>query len=263
MSVNSYLSNLASTLVLKESELTSINTSISTINFRISNYFGPAISQHFKFGSSTRGTILPRKADGNSDIDYMVVFNTTNGTYKPQTYLNQLKKFAEHYYSTSEIRQSHPTIVLELNHIRFELVPAILDLGSRYQIPTHASNWNEWLFTDPNGFNQKLTNANTNNKSQIKPLVRLVKYWNALNGHLYSSFELENFIAELYYWNCYYLKDYFYSFWSSISYDRNTAQYAKDRIQKAKDKAVTICQYEQQGYESLAVSELAKLLPSI
>ena len=69
------------------------------------------------FGSYIRGTILPRKADASSDIDIMVMFLNPNG-YKPQTFLNRLKNFAEHYYSTSEIYQSNPTVVLELNHMR-------------------------------------------------------------------------------------------------------------------------------------------------
>ena len=262
MSVNSYLTNLSGNLVLRDAEKTSINTSISTISSRISNYFGSQVQAHFKFGSSTRGTILPRWADENSDIDYMVVFNTSDGAYKPQTYLNQLKTFVERYYSSSEIRQSHPTIVLELNHIKFELVPAIVNLWSQYQIPSPASSWEEWLVTDPNGFNQKLTDANTANNYLIKPLVRLVKYWNALNGHYFSSYDLENFTAGLYLSYSNNLKNYFYGFWDSFSCSYNSPQYVKDKVQRTKEKVSTIRQYEQQEYESLAESELAKLLPT-
>lgn len=52
-----------------------------------------SLKQHFRFGSSTRGTILPRSMDEQSDIDYMIVFNENNAT--PQTYLNRLKTFVE------------------------------------------------------------------------------------------------------------------------------------------------------------------------
>jgi predicted nucleotidyltransferase len=263
MSVNTYLTSLASALVLEDTEKANIDTSISTIRSRITSHFGVSIVEQFKFGSSTRGTILPRKADEHSDIDYMVVFDTHSGTYKPQTYLDQLRKFAERYYSTSEIHQSHPTIVLELNHIRFELVPSIRDMWSHYQIPSPASGWSEWLVTDPNGFNQKLTDVNTRNNYQIKPTVRLVKYWNTLNGHHFSSYDLENFVVGLNFWNCNQLKDYFYIFWDNISCTPDTAQYVKDKVQRAKDRISTIRQYERQGYDSLAESEMAKLLPMI
>ena len=90
MTVNSYLSNLVSNLVLSSDEKSSINTSISTLEYRLELFFGNDIVEKFKFGSSTRDTILPRKADSNSDIDYMIVFNNDNN-YQPQTYLNQLK----------------------------------------------------------------------------------------------------------------------------------------------------------------------------
>ena len=91
MTVNSYLSSLASELVLSSNEKTSINSSISTLEYRLELFFGSDILEKFKFGSSTRDTILPRKADSNSDIDYMIVFDNYNN-YQPQTYLNQLKR---------------------------------------------------------------------------------------------------------------------------------------------------------------------------
>ena len=152
MTVNSYLSNLASDLVLSSSEKVSISISISTLENRLELFFGKSIVEKFKFGSSTRNTILPRKADDNSDIDYMIVFNHENNQ-QPQTYLNQLKRFAEKYYKQSEIHQSFPTIQLELNH---------------------------------------LTRLNTKNDSKIKPVIRLLKHWNICKAdRYYESYDLE------------------------------------------------------------------------
>ena len=94
----------------------------------------------------------------------MIVFDTASGTSKPQTYLDRLRRFAEKYYSSSEIHQSNPTVMLELDHIKFDLVPAISQY-SQYQIPSPASSWSDWLLTDPNGFNQQLTDANSSEMS--------------------------------------------------------------------------------------------------
>ena len=151
--------------------------------------------------------------------------------------------------------------MLELNHIKFDLVPAIYNYG--YQIPSPASSWNDWMSTDPNGFNQWLTTANINYNFQIKPLVRSVKYWNSINGHYFSSFDLENFIIRQTYWGCNLLEDFFYTFWNIFSCSFNTAQYIIDKVQSAKEHVSTIWQYEQQGCESLADNELQKFLPSI
>lgn len=123
MSVLTYLTNTASNAELSSTEQSSISTSITTLQTRMALHFDSGvIKQHFRFGSSTRGTILPRSLDEKSDIDYLVVFNENNAT--PQTYLNRLKSFVEKRYGSSEIYQSSPTIVLELNHIKFDLVPA-------------------------------------------------------------------------------------------------------------------------------------------
>ena len=267
MTVNSYLENLASSLVLKGDEKDSISTSISTIRTRLSSRFGSSVKERFQFGSSIRDTILPRKADEHSDIDYMVVFDTSSESYKPQTYLNQLRRFVEQYYSTSQIHQSHPTIVLELSHIKFELVPAIKpDLWSSYQIPSPSDSFLEWMNTDPTGFGKLLTDKNTNNSYRIKPLVRLVKYWNALNGRHFSSYDLENYIVNANYPFFLYsapLKDYFYAFWDMFSYGSGTSQYVADKVDRAKEKIAEIKQDEENGYPSLAESNLQKILPSI
>ena len=128
MSVNSYLQDLGSSLVLNSNEKSSITTSIDTLKSRLTSYFGDNVLDKIIFGSYTRETILPRKVDENSDIDLMVVFENLDN-YKPQSFLNRLKSFAETKYKTSEIYQSSPTVVLELNHIKFELVPAYISYG--------------------------------------------------------------------------------------------------------------------------------------
>lgn len=92
MSVLNYLENTASYLILSSSEKGSIVTSINTINSRINYQFGANVKAHFQFGSYTRETILPRKYDEGSDIDYMVIFNNPNN-YKPETLLSWLKNF--------------------------------------------------------------------------------------------------------------------------------------------------------------------------
>ena len=93
MSVNSYLKDLASDLVLSTDEKESISTSIDTIKNRLGLYFTTDVEEKKVFGSYDRGTILPRKDDENSDVDLMVVFKNPY-EYKPQTFLKKLKNFS-------------------------------------------------------------------------------------------------------------------------------------------------------------------------
>lgn len=262
MSVQSYLDDLASKLVIKEEEKTRINASISTLSNRISSYFGSDISDQFKFGSYTRGTILPRKADSHSDIDYMIVFNNPNN-YKPQTFLNQLKRFVEKYYQKSEIYQSFPTIALELQHIKFELVPATKDWFGTLRIPSPSNVYEDWITTDPNGFNNQLTQKNQSCNNKIKPMIRLMKYWNGKNGYIYSSYLLEKNITEQYYIFCYSVKDYLFNYISNLSYSWSSPQTAKDKLDRAKQIIKNVNYYENAGRFIEAEAEIKKLLPDI
>jgi len=261
MSVNSHLTDLASSLVLNSVEKASIASSISTLSTRLDSWFETSLRERFQFGSSKRETILPRKADKQSDVDYMVVFSTTDGKKKPQTYLDRLKKFAEEKYASSEIHQSHPTVVLQLNHINFELVPAVNESG--YQIPSPSSSYIDWIYTDPAAADKAILDKNKAESYQLKPLVRLVKYWNAINGYPFYSFSLEQSIVRGWYQGCTALKDYFYSFWSSFSCPIDAAQYVKDKVNTAKQRAQNAKDYEAKDMPITAEAEIKKIVPPL
>ncbi|MDD2299679.1 MAG: hypothetical protein PHU69_08555 [Fermentimonas sp.] len=265
MSINSYLTDLASDLVLSSDEKSRIGTSIDTLSRRLDLYFNNGeLHKHFQFGSSTRGTILPRKADSGSDIDYMVVFKNPNN-YKPNTLLGYLKKFMEKYYSTSEIYRDSPTMVLELNHIKFELVPAIQDYFGNLSIPSKLNLLTEWISTDPTGFNKKLTDANTRNSSKLKPVIRLMKYWNRgkLKGH-YSSYGLEERIVNKYtYCPKTSVRDYVYEIIESLSYNWDDPETFKNKLNSSKEIIKKCKEYESNNMPYTALSEIKKLFPEM
>jgi hypothetical protein len=213
MSILSYLTELSSRLVLSENEKASINTSIATLQQRLAGWqhIGSFGAQYI-FGSYAMDTILPRRFDNDSDVDYMIVFEDEN-RIKPQTYLNWLKDFCESKYKRSEIYQSYPTIALELNHIRFELVPAIAPYGVNQflQIPAPRENFVRWINTDPNKLNNQIIESNRRNYYLVKPTIRLVKYWNALNGKHIPSYYIENTLSSLAYPYCRNLEDMFFA----------------------------------------------------
>lgn len=265
MSINSYLTNLSSNLIIRDNEKESIARSINTLESRLRVYFRDDIEVQFCFGSYTRGTILPRKADENSDIDYMVVFKNSN-RYKPETFFKKLRDFANHWYNRSEIYRDSPTIVLELNHIKFELVPAYnssySSWATQYNIPAPRSEYADWIQTDPNGFNSRLTAKNTSEKSLIKPLVRLLKYWNSLNGHIYSSYELEQHIVNNIFYFDSNLRDYFYAAVASLpTYGLSYTNINK--VNRFKEKVAEIKRDESNEHPLTAQGKLERLIPNI
>ena len=255
MTVNSYLTSRASNAILSSSELDSVNRSVATLQTRLNSYFGAKLTSHFRFGSSMRGTILPRKMDSRSDIDYMVVFAETGLT--PQTYLNRLRAFVDAYYSSSNIKQSSPTIVLELNHIKFDLVPALASMWGGYQIPDGPSAWRT---TNPNDYNSALTEKNKNNHSLIKPTIRLVKFWNAQNSYVYDSFALEKWIVDQSYFLISSQRDYLLSTIEKLGIPTNT-QWNKDRVERAKKIVAEVRRLESASMPISAENEIKKLIP--
>ena len=256
MSVNTYLSDLASSLALSSTEKSSISTSVTTIKTRIDSYFAD-VTEKKLFGSYVRETILPRKADSNSDVDLMVVFSNPNG-YQPQSFLNRLKGFAEHYYNRSEIYQSSPTIVLELNHIKFELVPAYVSYGM-YYIPKDSANWQ---YTNPDGFHSDLQECNKNNGYKIKPVIRLIKHWNIEKNYRdMASFALEQKIAEelkYSYISCTSYTDYLKKAFTAIKYSTNYSRV--DTAIGHIDKALEL---EADSMPYTALEEIKKAFPGV
>lgn len=260
--LNTHLVAVARNLVLSADETAKILTSISNLKTKLNAWFGNALITHYQFGSSTRGTILPRKVDSDSDIDYMVVFENKEN-YKPETLLNRLKRFVEAKYTRSEIYQSHPTIVLELSHIKFELVPALQPyvFNNNYHIPAPASGFMDWMITAPADLKKKIDEADARYHYQIKRLIRLLKYWNVMNGKVYSSYEIEEYVGDLVFYSCSSLEDYFFYAVKWLP-EYRLAQYKKDKVQRFKAKVEEIrADYYDKNYRYTAMSELKKLIP--
>lgn len=267
MTVNSYLTHISNGAIVRDSEKESINKSIRTLKERMNQYFGSEITDHFKFGSSKRDTMLPRKLDENSDVDYMTVFKGDN--HRPQTYLDKLRRFASSRYSSSQIKQSNPTIILSLNHIHFELVPAVETFWrvDNYRIPDKASSYNDWVSTSPLVLETDLRMANKEHDFLVKPMVRLMKYWNASNGYPFQSYGLEENILKQFHVNPFMalnwlpekekLEDYLYQFVSDWTLGWGVSDLKKNKLDKLKKRVKSIQRLKRDGLEDEAV-DIAK-----
>ena len=244
MSVLSYLTDLSSSLVISQEEKLSIAVSINFLKENLSRWERSSdIVDSFVFGSYDRETILPRWADIDSDVDYMVVFKNPNGV-QPQTMLTWLRGFAEKYYPRSISRQSFPTVALELSHIKFELVPAVNAWG--YMIPDRSSYYSRWQSTDPITLKRRVRTANSFNGS-VRPLIRIMKYWNALHGKVYASFELEQMVANYLFYGQSNLEGCFYLFVDNLPVRFEFSQMKKNAINSLKYKVNLIRESKRNG----------------
>lgn len=265
MSVLGHLNDVASNLNLADKESENINRSIEALSGRLTAHFAQEIKQKLRFGSSTRSTMLPREADPQSDVDYLIVFDNTNGL-KPQTFLRKLRDFADTHYRHSVVNQSHPAVVLRLNHIQFDLVPAYRPSWGYWDgdphIPAPSSSFQEWMSTDPLSLNQPLYEKNKLHGHMIKPLIRLLKYWNAQNGYVYESFALERHLAQSYYSSGRNLKEHIYAAVDNLP-TASLPSYKLEKVLRLRAKIREVQTLEAQGLPISAELEIARVFPPL
>lgn len=263
MTVLSHLQRIAARCIVRDNQKTAIDRSVGYIQRSISGYFGAEVSDQIVFGSYSRNTNLPQQFDAKADVDLMVVFGDRR--FRPQTYLDKLRRFTNATYSSSQIKQSHPTVQLDLNHIRFELVPALKGnvFYSEHQIPSPASDWPDWMGTKPRSFNADLSKVNQANSNLTKPLVRVLKYWNAQQGYPFASYELEKHIVENSYtgWGAARrLDSYFYEIVEGLPSFWFGPQWKRDRVARLQQAAKLARQHERHAQTLAAELEIKKVL---
>lgn len=205
-SIDNYLRTISyEKYYLKNSstEVAAINTSINNLLSNLNEFIGSRINRTLIFGSFDRDTILPRAVDKNSDVDIMVVFNHTEHERTPETYRAWLKSFADKYYANrygSAVLKTFPTVTIRLTNIHYDLVPAKVETYSFLPSTTYIPDkGNSWRPTNPKDVKDDLTAANTKYNSIVRPIIRIMKAWNAFNDYPYDSYELEKEIIGMYF----------------------------------------------------------------
>jgi len=187
-------------LSTKGPERPRIDVSIQNIKNNLYKAFGDRILGIEIFGSYHRKTILPRQYDPESDVDLLIVFDHENLGSNPSTYRKHLHQFAEQYYPRFISYKSQPTVVLELNHIKYDLVPGYTQEEGFFNITDEVYiplSDNEWEHTDIDGFSKELEEKNRDYDFNLKRVIRLFKAWNAKVGYPIQSYELEQLIADM------------------------------------------------------------------
>lgn len=258
--INYTLQKISSDLFIKyrSKEREYIDEKIANFQTALNSYFDNKISDILIFGSYKRDTILPRKFDEKSDIDVLVIFNQAQKELTPETYRNQLKKFASSKYPRTKVLKDHPSIVLELSNIKFDLVPCRIYDGlfsDYYQIPDKNG---QWMDTYPKEFNEKLTKSNNQYNSIVKPIIRLLKCWNADKGYPFASYELEQLIADMNFSNDNYQTGFLYAIEKLPTY--NLSEQSKKKVETLKNNKDWIEEYIKRDNQDKAIEVVCRIL---
>jgi len=254
--INSYYLELSKALIFSPSKRERIDTSIDFFKQKIWGQFQDRLVEVVVFGSYSRNTIISE--DDEADVDLVVIYKTRE--VQPDTYLKQIKTFCEDTYNRSTIYQDHPTIVIDMEHIKFEIVPSIYVSTGVVKIPAPKSKELKWINTNPKDLITKVQTKDKNNKNLIMPVIRILKYWNILNDRPFSSFQIERAIIDTTFFSSVTIREYLATSISSIS-EIATTDSQKKSILKLREKLKRIRLLETNNFHEYIEQELHSFLP--
>jgi len=234
-SINYKLTNFAQqNLVVShnEAERESIKASLGQLEKILRDRLGRDIKEFIRFGSFPRNTILPRKYDSKSDVDLMVVFDTSQAKRTPGTYRRNVLDAVSAAYPNSISKKDFPAIKLELTNIMFDIVPAYSEEYWRktYYIPSTNDDWRE---TSPNDLNQDLSDKNQSYGNNIvRNVIRLCKHWNASVNYPFESYLMEKEIIGTFFYSGDNLYEKFLSVLDTVAGDRPGVRQALNYIKQ-------------------------------
>jgi len=159
------------------------------------------VSHTFLTGSYKKKTLI----NPANDIDVFIVLKGySENNITPNAILNKLKKDLQKTYPNTTIKQNKPCIVIEFNHVTFELTPAIeienyWTNDNEFYIPEMSKN-NTWQKVEnPRILEKSLVEANQRLSQKLNPLIKMMKKCKINNNIKAPSFEMEKMaISSLY-----------------------------------------------------------------
>lgn len=261
--INSYLTKLSKQISNSKEEKDEIDTSILYLKGKIWERFQERLQSVEVFGSYERGTELKQSVDKKSDVDILVIFRSKE--YQPETFLKHLSEFADNLYKRSDVAPDFPAITIELEHIRFELVPAywetyIID-EDELKIPAPRNKELKWIPTEAIRLKNDLLEKEKTEKGMMIPMIKLIKYFNTLQGRPYDSYIIEKFALSRSY-PCKNLRDYFFEIINDMVISGQTDE-QKKFVSQLKAIRENLMWFEKRSMNDHIELELQKFLPLI
>lgn len=138
-------------------------------------------------GSYKKYTML-KPPDG--DLDLFAILKDYSTSTQPQSILNRIKEDLKDTYPNSDIRQDRPCIVIDFDHCKIEITPAIPYVGGifGYYIPKNDEGWQ---ISNPIASEDTLSKKNAELKYYLIPLIKMMKVCKKFNSISEQSFALE------------------------------------------------------------------------
>lgn len=144
-------------------------------------------------GSYSRRTIVRR----DRDIDIMVSMDVSTywKTYEQNSsgLVYQVREALNKQYGKSDVSTSGAAVVMQTSMFNVDVVPVFRRNGGGYLLADGAKRWKA---TNP-PYHYDLMETRNKADPNLKPLVKLVKYWNIVNDARLESFHLEMAVEQM------------------------------------------------------------------
>lgn len=171
--------------------------SAKTKILNIKDFFGeeftmaePAIT----VGSYARGSII--RIERDIDILAPLNYSTYKETYDndPQAFLYMVRDSLNKEFGSTSVSSKKVAVKLDFSSITVDVVPCFRRDGGGFFMPDGSGNW---MATNPIFHTIFMNQANNQHDAKLRPLVKLMKFWNIRNGHHLSSLHVELMIERI------------------------------------------------------------------
>ncbi len=145
-------------------------------------------------GSYGRQTLVRWKRD----IDMMVAFGDVywpTYQYDSRSFLYAVRNVLNKAYGNTDVSSKQVAVrMLLTGGLQVDLVPTFVCASGGFYMPDGRKGWKK---TNPPYHDTLMTDANVRLGSKLKPVVRLMKAWNHVNGRHLHSFHLEMVVERM------------------------------------------------------------------
>lgn len=193
-SLQQYTKELAYAIVPQPLERAAIENFLGTVEEAFTKYFRFNIERCIQVGEFARETILRHTIDRKSTIHLMILFQNDDYYKNFSLMKEEIIKCISSSFSPSEEELQKFKIPMKFGAI--QLVPAIVvDSDSVSELYIASSTNDTWIQSNPLHFDENINKKNNDTSFLLKPIIRLLKYWNCTHGRYFSTDTIELFVA--------------------------------------------------------------------
>ena len=116
-----------------------------------------------------------------------------NSLPSPNKILTSFAGAIRYRYPLSTVSGQRRSVCLSLNHLDIDVVPAIVTGQDPRVLKIPDVNAGSWILTAPKIHEERATKINQSNKGRVKPLIKILKFWNC---NLPTTAKLKSFTIE-------------------------------------------------------------------